>query len=1018
MKFTDFFIKRPVFATCLSLLLFAIGWIGFSQLKLRQYPKIDTSSISITTSYTGANASLVESFVTTPIENAISGVSGVEYITSESSKGKSSITINLALNTDINQAVTDVNTNLAKVKRSLPKAVDDPVVKTSGANSTSDMIIVFSSKSISSEAISDYISRSIQPQISNLPGVGAVDILGQHSYAMRIWLNGAKMAAHHITAADINNALDDNNIQSEAGQIDRQLQAISINAQTTLEDRDAFANLVIKNVNGKLIRLKDIATVALGSLNNSSSSFINGESGVAISITAKSDANPLTVDAAVKRVMQRIKSNLPDGIGYSIPRDSSIYIQQSIDEVTRALIESSILVIIVIFLFIGSVRSTLIPVVTIPLSIVTSFAFMKIMGYTINILTLLAFVLAIGMVVDDAIVVLENIHRHMEKGLSATKAALKGAREIAFAVIAMTITLSAVYIPIGFSSGFSGILFREFAFTLAGSVVISGFIALTLSPMMCANVMKSVSETNHFAVKVEAILSRLVKIYRECLNTVLAKRYVVVILLTGIFTSGLILFTPFYLTSRLAPDEDQGVIMSIANGPGSANLDYTEQYTSQLADIYQKKPWINYAVIINGIPAGENTALSFANLVDYSARKAAANKITMDLTQQAAKIAGMSFLFISPPSLPGSRGMYPFQFVIKTNGSYEELFKASNQFVSRLRQNPDILFARSDLQIDKPEIAVNIDRDKAARLGISMSDISEALSTAFGEPQNSTFIMDGKTYYAVPQVIQNQRDSAAAINNTYVNTRSGNPVSLSTIVTLKENVVAGSLNHFQQQRSATINISLAPTYSTKAAMDYVINLAQEILPDNMSYDFSGDTRTFLASGNTMGLLFIGALVFIYLVLSAQFESFKDPLVVLFSVPLSLVGALLTLFLAGGSLNIYTEIGLITLIGLISKHGILIVEFANQLQHQGLSRHDAVINSATQRFRPILMTTVAMLLGVLPLVLASGAGANARSQMGWVIFGGMAFGTILTLFVVPTVYTFIGKPLKPKSGAAA
>ncbi len=1008
MKFTDIFIKRPVFASCLSLLLLAIGIMGFSQLTLRQYPKLETNSISISTSYNGANATLVESFVTTPIENAISGVDGVDYITSTSSAGQSNITINLQLHTDINQALTDVNTNIAKVKRSLPDSVDDPVIKTSSSHATSDLIIIFSSNRLSSEALSDYITRSIQPQLSNLPGVGEVQILGQHDYAMRIWLNAAKMAAHHITAADINDALQDDNIQSEAGQIDRNSQHISINAETTLKDQHAFANLVVKNVAGKLIRLKDIATIQLGSLNTTSSTFSNGKYGIGVSVTAKSDANPLEVDQVVKATLAKIQATLPKGTHYSIARDSSIYIQQSIDEVVRAIIESSVLVILVIFLFIGAIRSTLIPVVTIPLSIIGTFAVMKLLGYSINTLTLLAFVLAIGMVVDDAIVVLENIHRHIEKGLEPKQAAIKGAREIAFAVIAMTITLAAVYVPIGFSSGFTGTLFREFAFTLAGSVIISGFIALTLSPMMCSQIMKQAQQESGFALKVTHYSQYVIQHYKHYLTWVLNKRHLVLIILGGILISGLILFIPFYLTSRLAPDEDQGVVMSIAHGPSSANLAYTEKYTHQLGEIYQQIPAISNYTLINGIPDGESSALSFASLVDYHQRSDSASDIISQLNHQAATIPGLSFMFISPPSLPGSREMYPFQFVIKTNGSYEELFKVTEQFINALKENPHIIFARSDLQIDKPEISVRIDRDKAARLGISMSAINEALSTAFGQPQSSTFVMNGKTYYAVPQVIGTQRDSANAINNTYVNTNSDIPVSLATIVTLDNQVTANSLNHFQQQRAATINISLTPGYSTKAAMQYVEKLANKLLTSDMSYDFSGDTRTFLTSGNTMGFLFLGALVFIYLVLSAQFESFRDPLVVLFTVPLSLVGALFTLYLAGGSLNIYTEIGLLTLIGLIAKHGILMVEFANQLQLNGLSRKEAIIDAAAQRLRPIVMTTVAMLLGVLPLVLASGAGAQARSQMGWVIFGGMGFGTLLTLFVIPTIYSFLAK----------
>lgn len=1008
MKFTDFFIKRPVFASCLSLLLLAIGFIGFSQLELRQYPKLETSTISISTTYNGANASLVESFVTTPLENAISGVTGVDYMTSTSEEGKSSITIYMILNSDINQAITDINTNIAKVKRTLPDNVDDPIIRSSDSHSTADLIMVFSSDRLSSEAISDYITRTIQPQLANLPGVGTVDILGQHTYAMRIWLNAAKMAAHHITATDVNDALKDDNIQSEAGQIDRELQSITINAETTLEDKKDFENLVIKNADGKLVRLKDIATVELGSLNTTSSMFTNGHSGVGVSISSKSDANPLTVDKAVKETMARIQPTLPSGLTYTIPRDSSLFIQQSINEVVRAISEASILVILVIFLFLGSVRSTLIPVVTIPLSIVTTFAIMYLCGYSINILTLLAFVLAIGMVVDDAIVVLENIHRHVEQGMKPFDAAVKGAREIAFAVIAMTITLSAVYVPIGFSSGFTGTLFREFAFTLAGAVIVSGFIALTLSPMMCSKVMKAGNKENGFTKKIEHVSHVVTDAYRRLLTWVLQRRYVVLILFSGILISGLIIFVPFYLTSRLAPNEDQGVIMSIGQGPSSANLNYTEKYTSPLFNIYKNYPEITNYAVINGIPDGEGSALSFVTLTDYQQRDKSADEISTALREAAVKISGLNFMFINPPSLPGSRSMYPFQFVIKTNGSYEELYEITNEFIAALQKNPRILFARSDLQIDKPEISVTIDRDKAARLGVSMSDIGEALRTAFGQPQNSTFVMNGKTYYAVPQVIESQRDSANAINNTYVMTNSGKPIALSTIVSLSNAVTANSLNHFQQQRATTINMALAPSYSTKAAMDYVETLAQKILTSDMSYDFSGDTRTFLESGNTMGFLFAGALIFIYLVLSAQFESFRDPLVVLFTVPLSLVGALFTLFLVGGSLNIYTEIGLLTLVGLITKHGILIVEFSNQLQRKGMSRVDSVINAAAQRFRPILMTTVAMVLGVLPLVLASGAGAEARSQMGWVIFGGMSFGTLLTLFVIPTIYTFLAK----------
>lgn len=1013
MKITDVFIKRPVFASCLSLLLVVIGLISFWQLTLREYPKISTNTISIQTSYPGANASLVESFVTTPLENAISGVDGIDYMSSSSSANQSNITIYLKMNTDLNQAVTDINTDISAVKKTLPDSVNDPIVRSSGASATADMIVAFSSKTMASEEISDYITRTIQPQLSNLSGVGSVQILGQRTYAMRIWLNTSKMRQYNITAADVIAALQNNNIQSEAGEIDREYQAISINAETTLANRESFANLVIKNINGKLLRLQNIAKVTLGALDTTTSVTVDGSQGVGVAITAKTEANPLSVDQEVKQALIRIQTTLPKGMTYSIPRDSSNFISQSVNEVVSTIIEAVVLVILVIFLFIGSIRATLIPVITIPLSLIGTFAFMHFMGFSINTLTLLAFVLAIGMVVDDAIVVLENIYRHIEEGLSGFQAAIKGAREITFAVIAMTITLFAVYIPIGFTSGFTGVLFREFSFTLAGAVVISGFIALTLSPMMCSKIMKAGINTSGFSAKVERISHRASNSYKSLLIQVLKNRAMVFIVLSGVLISGLVIFIPFYLTSTLAPNEDQGVIMSIANGPSAANVEYTGKYTQQLQKIYANNKDIQNSVIIDGIPNGQNTALSFVNLVDYSKRKASVNDIVKTLSDEAAHIPGLSFMFASPPSLPGATQLYPFQFVLKTNGSYEELYQVSNQFMQAIGKNKGVLFARSDLQMNKPELSLTINRNKASLLGIPMTAISQALTTAFGQPQTSTFVMNGKTYYVVPQVKNNDRNSIPAINNINVKTASGASIPLSTIVSIKNTVSADSLNHFQQQRAATINMVLNPAYSTKSAVDFLTGLAKNTLPSDMSYDFSGTTRTYVESGNTMALLFIAALIFIYLVLSAQFESFRDPLIVLLTVPLSIVGALFTLFFAGGSLNIYTEIGLLTLVGLISKHGILMVEFANQLQKQGVTRLQAIIEASAKRFRPILMTTVAMLLGVLPLAFASGAGAEARSQMGWVIFGGMFFGTLLTLFVIPTMYNLLGKHYSSK-----
>ena len=1006
MSFTDFFIKRPVFATALSLMLLVVGLLSFTKLNVRQFPKIDANLISISTTYPGASASLVESFVTTPIENAISGVDGIDYITSSSSTGKSTIILHLQLNADINAAMVDVNSDLSSVIKKLPSTIDSPVVSKVESDAVPEMILTFSSHSLSPEAIADYLTRTVQPVLSNLPGVGSADILGKRTYAMRIWLDPKRMNQLGITGTDIQNALNNNNVQSQPGEVDRAQQILSINANTDLKTAEDFAQIPLKTVGNTVVQLKDVAHVTLGSTTPTDALLIDNKFAVGMAITPKSSANPLDVATAVKAALPNIQHALPADLTLSIPRDNSIYIQQSIDEVNHAIIESIVCVFIVIWGFLGSWRSVLIPMATIPLSLLGACLFMFLLGYTLNTLTLLAFVLAIGMVVDDAIVVLENIHRHIETGSTPLQAALKGAREIVFAVIAMTFTLAAVYAPIGFAGGLTGALFKEFAFTLAGTVVISGFIALTLSPMMCTKFLKH-TEPNRFAIWLEKNLHHITTFYQATLTTVLSMRPVVVISTGALFICGLLFFWPLYKTCTLAPDEDQSVIMGIVSGPTSANLAYTERYTAELSQLLAMQPEHRTIAVINGRPSTQNSAMAFMELTDWSERKRSVDDMIADLTPKTQSISGVRVMLLSPPPLPTSTDLYPIEIVIKTTGSYEALNHVAEEIVQTAEKNPGILRASSDLKLDKPELTVDINRAKAATLGISMNDISTALNIAFGEPETTTFTKNGITYDVIPEVGGLARDNPNKIN--YINLKtSGGSIPLSSVVTIRNTVAPETLNHFQQQRAATISAILSPSYSTKEALQYFQTLANHALQSGMSLDYAGDSRSFLQNGHGMGTLFAFALIFIYLVLAAQFESLTDPFIVLFSVPLSLVGAFATLYFTRGSLNIYTEIGLITLIGLISKHGILIVEFANQLQKTGLSVRQAVIKAASIRLRPILMTTAAMALGAIPLVLASGAGANARSQMGLVILGGMLIGTCFTLFVVPTAYTFLAR----------
>jgi multidrug efflux pump len=970
--------------------------------------------ITISTQYYGAAANIMESFVTTPLENSLTGIDGVDFVTSASTTGASDISVYFELGYDINQAITNVSNAISSKRYLLPKEVQDPIISKNDPNAQPVLFIPFMSNVIPLESMTDYLVRAVQPQISSLPGISSTMIYGQRQYAMRIWLNPQKMAAYGVTGTDISNALNNNNIQTAAGKITSQWQEFNVMAKTDLNTPEQFNSLVIKNVNGKFVRLKDIGYAQLGAADDSVTVSINGKNAMVFAVIPQSSANPIEISKEIHKIFPSIQQFLPKGMFGTIMYDASKFISTSIKEVYRTILEATVFVIIVIFMFLGSFRNALIPIITIPLSIVGVCGFMLSMGYSINTLTLLAWVLAIGLVVDDAIVVVENIHRHIESGLSPFEAALKGAREIGFAIIAMTLTLAAVYAPIGFVTGLTGALFREFAFTLAGAVIISGFVALTLSPMMCAKLLKHSNQNKAgLPEKIDYIFNKMMNKYKHLLTVALNKKVWVIFIAAVIYLGCYVLYST--LSNELAPKEDEGFFMSIVQGPSNANLDYTISQTDQLAKIFQTVPeQLGYG-FVNGFGGSlaPNSAFAFLVLKNWEDRKRTVDQIIYSLFPQFMSLPGVRAFPFNPSQLPGSSGNTPVEFVLKTTGSYIELNNAAQELMQiAAKGNPRLLNIDSDLKMDQAQVNIDFNRNKAADLGIPMSDINTTLNIALAQPVVSRFNMNGRSYDVIPRLLPQFRTQPSQLAELNVRTSNGELIPLSTFSNVQTLTQSPSLNHFQQLRATKITASLAPGYTLGDALLYLEKIAKENLPSNIQYDFSGQSRQYVQASGAMEQTFIIAILFIFLVLAAQFESFRDPLIVMVSVPLSTAGALLTLHLVpGGTLNIYTQIGLVTLIGLISKHGILIVEFANQLQAQGRTKIEAIVESASIRLRPVLMTTFAMILGALPLALSKGAGAISRSQLGWVIVGGMAFGTLFTLFVVPAVYAYLASVKK-------
>ncbi|MBB70841.1 MAG: hypothetical protein CMF50_00395 [Legionellales bacterium] len=1012
MNFTDVFIRRPVFASALSLLVLVIGIVAFVQMPVRQYPMIETSVVTVTTSYPGASAELMSGFVSTPLENAIGSIDGIDYMTSTNVQNTSRITVNLQLGYPIETGVTDVGNQVSSVRWMLPKDIQDPVISKQDPNASPTVYIAFNSDTMGEEAVTDFLLRVVQPQLQTLDGVSEAEILGEREYAMRLNLDTERMASLGITPNDVMTALKTHNLQAATGKLEGRFQEYNITANTDMSTADQFNRMVIKTVDGHIVRLSDIGEAIMGAENYSSSAIINGKKTTVVGIIPQSDANPLAVSQEVDKIMPQIQSQLPDGIKANIVYDTSLFISESISEVYDTMIEASIFVMLVIFLFLGSIRSVIIPLITIPLSIIGVCGIMLALNYSINTITLLAWVLAIGLVVDDAIVVLENIHRHMEEGLGPIPASIIGAREIGFAVIAMTITLAAVYAPIGFVGGLTGILFSEFAFTLAASVIVSGFVALTLSPMMCSRILTYDPEAKGFAHYIDVVFEKIVHAYKSILVPVVKMRWLVILVALGLYVTLYFLFVT--TTSELAPVEDQGVVLTYITGPSSSNIKYTEHYTDMIKPIFEDVPERDTYGIINGFPNNTaNSAISFLNLIPWGDRKRSAMQISQDLFPKLWSIPGLKVIPITPPPLPAAGSFFPLQFVLKSakggDQAVKELNAAMQELMKAANQNPGFMGMDTDMKLDKPQVHVEIDRNKAGDLGISIQEIASALGIMFGTPEDVQFALEGRAYYVIPELDKNFNYLANPkdIDNIYVRAQSGDLVPLSNIVKVEERIEPQSLNHFQQLTSAMLNANLAPGYSLGEALKFLEDYTKQHFPD-LQFDTAGQARQFIEAQGAMNAVLVFALIIIFLVLAAQFESYRDPFIVLFVVPLTLSGALLTLRIFGGTMNIYSQVGLTTLVGLIAKHGILIVEFANQLQEKGMNKVDAAIESAALRLRPILMTTGAMVLGAVPLAIASGAGANARHQIGYVIVGGMTIGTIFSLFVVPSVYAVFAK----------
>lgn len=1010
MKFTDMFIRRPVVALAISLLILLIGGESLRDMQVREYPEVTHSVIQVNTSYYGASPELIQGFITQPLEQAIAQADNVEYISSSSSLGVSSIQATMKLNTDPNAALADILSQVNSVRSQLPSEAEDPSVGLSTGGGTAVIYISFTSDTLNSSQITDYLDRVVKPQFFTISGVAKVNLYGGIEFGLRVWVDPQRMAAYNLTSSDVSNAMRANNFQSAPGRVVGMFTQFNVEANTQANSVESLENIVVATRDQQVVRLKDIAKVTLEKSRDSYRALANGENSVVVAIDPSPSANPLDITAEVRKMLPDIQNQMPDTISFRVLYDATKAIEESINEVVKTIFEATLIVLIVITLFLGNLRAVVIPVITIPLSLIGVAALMTGFGFTINLMTLLAMVLAIGLVVDDAIVVVENVDRHIKLGKQPYQAAIIGSREIALPVISMTLTLAAVYAPIALMGGLTGSLFKEFALTLAGAVFVSGVVALTLSPMMCSKLLKPHTNPSRFEQGVENTLDKLTAAYAQWLNGFFAHRYWVLTLAIMVFLSLPMLFS--FIPQELAPSEDKGGFMMFGTAPATANLDNIENFMKEAGNKAAAQEGVNGWLAFAGVPSS-NGAFGVVTLDPWSQREQSQKSIIDQTSKMIKDISGVSLSAFPFPELPGASQGMPIQLVITTPNSFESLMAVTDAIHEKMRASPRFFITQSNLAFDTGTVKLTINRDKAGAYGITMSDIANTLNVMMSDSQVNRVSMNGRSYEVISQVERALRLNPESIYDYYVRSAKGDAVPLKELISFELLGQPRVLSTFNQLNSATISAVATPGVAMGDAIKELEAFTKETLPKGFQHDYLGESRQFITEGNALFETFALALAVIFLVLASQFNSLRDPLVILVSVPLAICGALAVMAWGLSSLNIYAQVGLVTLIGLISKHGILICEVAKHGQLQeGKSRIEAVKEAAQVRLRPILMTTAAMIAGLIPLLFATGAGANSRFSIGVVIIAGLAIGTLFTLFVLPVIYTFIASEHKP------
>ena len=1015
MKFTDIFIRRPVLAVSISLLIIILGLQAISKLAVREYPKMTTTVITVTTAYPGADANLIQAFVTSKIEEAVAQADNVDYMSSSSRPSSSSITVKMKLNTDSNAALADVLAKVNSVRSELPSGIEDPTV-TSSTGGSGIMYISFRSNKLDASQVTDYIQRVVKPQFFTVEGVASVDIYGASEYALRIWLDPQKMAAQNLSATQVMSALSANNVQTAAGNDNGFYVVYKNKVDTTTKSVEELGNLIVSSNGDKLVRLRDIADIELNKSSDAARAVANGADSVVLAVNPTSSANPLTVAEKILPLYESIKNNLPDAIQTDILYDRTVAINNSIDEVVKTIIEATIIVLVVITMFIGSFRAILIPVITIPISLIGVIMMLQTLDFSINLMTLLALILAIGLVVDDAIVVLENVDRHIKLGETPFRAAIIGTREIAVPVISMTIALIAVYSPMALMGGITGTLFKEFALTLAGAVFISGIVALTLSPMMTSKLLKGHDKPSKLEERVNRTLTKINNAYTYVLGLVMANRKCMLVFAAAIFATLPVLFNS--LSSELTPTEDKGAFLAIGSAPSNVNVDYVQAAMAPYQKMLTDTDEVQFAMSISGVPS-TNQSLNVVTLKDWKDRSRSQAKVLEELNNKAKAIPEVSVSGFAFPEIETGEQGPPIGFVISTSKGYEDLANVAGKFLEAMQKSGKFVYSSLDLKFDTAQMHIKIDREKAGTYGITMKQISATLGSFLSAATVERVDIDGRAYKIISQVKREDRLSPQSWDNYYVSAANGTSVPLSSLVSMTLEPQPSSLPRFSQLNSAVINAVPMPGSSIGDAIQWLKDSSKELLPQGYNYDFKGEARQLVQEGNALAVTFVLAVVIIFLVLAIQFESIRDPMVIMISVPLAISGALLALnafgFVgkAGATLNIYSQVGLITLVGLITKHGILMCEVAKEEQlNHGKNRIEAITEAAKVRLRPILMTTAAMIAGLVPLLYATGAGAVSRFSMGIVIVSGLAVGTLFTLFVLPVIYSYVASEHKP------